>query len=749
MVKRRSECKTREELIAYKNEIRSLAAAHDNEISPIPPVFNPARRKQAEADPVLWLRTYLPDVFFCDFTASQKRFINECWNAILTRSSKNVNAYRGWGKTSCLSGLLLMSQATGHTRHAIYLTAEGGNTCRSASEWFANALYAPYKATPEDCPPFCQDYPEITYPIQKRRGVAQKPVKHKNEPCDIVIGPERIQFPTILGSPSSGSLIRFASIGSSSIRGSHHSIRGEGSKRVDLVMLDDIQSDGTAKSGIEVTNIMETIKSTIKFLGGRTDDGGKQPLIILSALTQNQPDDVAVRIINEMPSLATEIIPFISAMPGDLGPWRDYREFRGNVLNKDKNNPDTARKKLSDYFRAHEKEIGPGVVTDNDLLREPWQVSALHYAVETWCESEKSFWCELQSDARRAAQEHDGRLSPIAVTRKTRLSPATNSTIRRCQIPTGTEIMTAFIDAGEHFLNYQVTAFGKNFGFAHVVDFGVWPDQGIPGTTKSSYRVDLQDKYTNGDKFDRLRDATIDCLRRIYSQPYYNESGKRIDINTPTAYRQHAFPAGSHPRYFPLLSVCGVDCGDGDMELALWNAIDTFHRLENGRWMGRAIATYGDESQSRLMRYYDLKPGEWRRERKAASNCDWIENPHRTHSLKRTYSNVYASLLYDSNIYKTRRDSAWRTSLDRPGSASLCYDPNENYLRDFAAHQCSEEPIEGWKSSVKYNRWRKKKPHYADNEFLDTDTGTWALASYGGMEFTSTEPEKRRLKVKW
>ena len=266
-----------------------------------------SRRIEAETDPVLWLKTHLPKVFFADFSQSQIDFINQSWEAIENRSYKNINAYRGFGKTSIQCGLLLLSHLTGHTKHAVYITAEGSNSTRNASEWFQNALYEDYECPLEDASPLCQDYPEVYYPIQRRGGVAQRPLKYNGEPCSIVISPERIVFPTIKGSPSSGALIRFTSIGSSSIRGTHHAIRGEGITRVDIAFLDDVQSDGTAKSETEVSTIVETIKSTVRLLGGRSEEGGKQPLIVLSALTQNQPDDVAVRIIDEMPSFATEI----------------------------------------------------------------------------------------------------------------------------------------------------------------------------------------------------------------------------------------------------------------------------------------------------------------------------------------------------------------------------------------------------------------------------------------------------------
>ncbi len=71
------------------------------------------------------------------------------------------------------------------------------------------------------------------------------------------------------------------------------------------------------------------------------------------------------------------------------------------------------------------------------------------------------------------------------------------------------------------------------------------------------------------------------------------------------------------------------------MELALWGAINDFHRIDGGRFLGRAIPCYGVESSSRLLRYYDLKPGEWRRQKRTGAGFDWIENAHGRRALRR------------------------------------------------------------------------------------------------------------------
>lgn len=702
---------------------------------------------RCELDPVLWLSTYLPDVYFCAFSDSQMRFIQQCWDAILIRGSKNINAYRGFGKTSILAGLLLMAHMTGHTKHAIFITAEGEASTKSASEFFQTALYERYDCPIELAKPLAQDYPEVFYPVQRRRGIAQKPLVYHGEPCDITIGPKMIVFPTVAGSPSSGAIIRFTSIGSSSIRGSHKSIRGEGEKRVDIVFLDDVQSDGTAKSEKEVDNIMATIKSTIKMLAGRTKSGGKESLIILSALTQNQQDDVAVRIISEHPEFCTSIIKFVTEVPTDFKPWIKYRDYRADIFRKYADQQEKARKMTTAFYLKHRAEIDAGVVVDHEMLYEEWQASAVQYAVDIWSVSLKTFWCELQNDSIRAAQETEDGLAPIMVQRKTRPNCANleeSRLLKRGWIPNGTDVLTAFVDCGEHYLNYQITAFKRDLTLAHVVDFGVFPEQGVSVTSKKSFRVDLQDVYDGGDRFDRLSKAVIQCLIKIFNQQYFDWEGKPIEIHRETDFMQNAVSPGAGRRYFRFLSLCGVDAGDGEMETAVWSAVDQFHRLDGGTFAGRAIPTYGFAAEARLLRYWTLRPGEWRRGTNQNAACDWIENPERSKGIKRRYPNVAASLLYDANTAKTRRNAAWLTPTDRPGAETLFDWHDADYMRMFSEQQCAETYDICYKSNLVYQRWKDKKPHVYDNEFLDTDAGCWALANYVGCDIDVVPQQRRR-----
>lgn len=714
----------------YENRRSAEESSRLNEIAPIPECEDENYRAELEADPARWLREILPDIFFTDFTESQLEFIRMSWKAIVEGSWKNNECYRGFGKTSMLSGLLFDAMCQGIVRHALYVTAEGGASASQAANWFFAAMYDDYEAFGKDARLFTRLYPEISYPLQRREGKAQRPLTCDGTPLRIEMKSDRIVFPNVPGSRCAGSLLRFTSISSGGIRGANHTIPGVGSFRVRCVMLDDVQNDATAKSVVEVDSIMATIQKTVRGLAGRRKDGSRESLTVLSAITQNQPGDVAERMIEETPEFATTVVPFVKALPNSFDAWKKYREFRSTAMRE---KPiDEARVELSKYFERNKRELSANVVVDDPRLREDWQVDAIHYAVDYWAASESSFWCEFQNDARRAISETAGGLTAIECARKLRAN-AMGRKLERCWVPDDSDVMTAHIDAGEHYLNYEIVAYSSDFRIAHVVDYGIWPEQPGGLASKKNYAVDLQDVYENGDKFDKLRDATLDLLIRIFDQQYFNQNGRPIDVDVATEFEQHAHPRGRASKRFCRLALCGVDCSDGEMELALWGAINDFHRLDDGRFLGRAVPCYGVESSSRLMRYYDLKQGEWRRQKRTGAGFDWIENAQGRRSIARGFSNVYASFTYDSNTAKTRRDSAWKLPIDRDGTATLFDNrSNEEELMQFCRHQTAEDYLSVRKSGIEYRRWKMKKPKISDNEFLDTDAACRALAEYVG-----------------
>ena len=419
-----------------------------NEIAPIPECEDVDLRNELERNPSRWLSTLLPEVFYSAFTATQERFIELVWQAIVEGSWRNIEAYRGIGKTSILSGLLLKALCEGRVRHAIYCTAEGGASCAQASYWFASALYDDFNARGKDARLFTRLYPEIAYPLQRREGRAQRPLTCNGVPLKIEMKSDRIVLPNVPGARCAGSLLRFTSISSGGLRGANHTIPSVGSFRVQCVMLDDVQNDATARSVVEVESIISTIQKSIRGLAGRRVDGTRESLTVLSAITQNQPGDVAERLIEEIPEFGTLVLPFVTSLPDSFDAWKKYKSFREDTLRSRSQDIPGARKLLARYYTENRDELAKNVRVDDERQKESWQVDAIHYALDYWSASESSFWCELQNDARRAAAETGAGLSALDVARKTRYN-VQGEPLRRCAVPNSADIMVAHIDAGE------------------------------------------------------------------------------------------------------------------------------------------------------------------------------------------------------------------------------------------------------------------------------------------------------------
>ena len=181
-----------------------------NEIAPIPECEDLSFREELERDPARWLSTILPEIFFADFTPTQERFIDLVWSAIVEGSWRNIEAYRGIGKTSILSGLLLKALLEGKVRHAVYCTAEGGASTVQASYWFAAALFDDYNARGEDARLLTRLYPEVGYPLQRREGRAQRPLTCNGVPLKIEMKSDRIVLPNVRRSRSRFAVSRVA-----------------------------------------------------------------------------------------------------------------------------------------------------------------------------------------------------------------------------------------------------------------------------------------------------------------------------------------------------------------------------------------------------------------------------------------------------------------------------------------------------------------------------------------------------------
>lgn len=406
-------------------------------------------------------------------------------------------------------------------------------------------------------------------------------------------------------------------------------------------------------------------------------------------------------------------------MPERLDLWRQYRDVRKKSL-KEKGTIEDA----TEFYRLNRSEMDRGFVISSPGEMERGMLSAEQFVMDTWARNESKFFTEQQNDPDSARYACGGFLTPKTVTDK-------QAEHQRFHVPPESVLLTAHVDVGKHVLWYCVTAWGPELKFGHVVDYGVYPQQGTPFFRKDTPPISIQDYYEDGDEFSKVKAALIDMFEIIFEQQYFCD-GKEININKLSNLTHFGTK-----KPLSFLGLCGVDASDGNYETTIWQAA-----IES-KYRDRIIPAYGTSSRSkgRLLRHVPPRLGESKR-----AGVDWICNPE---SRKKTLAPgiEVTSLLYDANTFKTLINSALLTSLENDGTLTLFHGTKETHDM-IANHLCSEEYIRGKRGMTEYDEWKMKKPQVADNDLWDALVGTAAIASFCGIESASaTAPAPVKQKT--
>jgi len=153
---------------------------------------------------------------------------------------------------------------------------------------------------------------------------------------------------------------------------------------------------------------------------------------------------------------------------------------------------------------------------------------------------------------------------------------------------------------------------------------------------------------------------------------------------------------------------------------------------------------------------YPLSHNEWQRgrDRFKGGDGDWIEYPYSRLELIEKYAGqVHSCLLWEANPYRTLRNIAWMTEKGANGCQTL-FDDLPEILVAYARQQCAMVANMKRLPGYEYDEWVLRKPAIYDKEFFDTNSGSWMIASYVGLnpEFgiTVEVPEVEHQKgVNW
>ena len=434
---------------------------------------NRRRRKKYESDPVAWLKYYLPQAYTQKFQQPHLAIIDGALNAQASRGRFVVAAERGIGKSTVLWGLVLYFILTGKEQFPVCIGWAQNSAGRALRFWRAALAFNDRLAA---------DYPEYCQPFVWAKGsgfkVATAIWEDTGEPvgAQLNFGENMIVFPDNKGC-----------IGCESIngnpRGLNHPTLDGSIIRPTLVLLDDPQSRGVAKSAPQTESVIQVIDGDVAGLGQAS-----KKLPILMSGNCIVPYDVMHHYLEHDEWQAIRI-PRILAWPGDFDDPGSKTRIRWDEWNRIRIEGLQSRdggKACRAYYKEHRTSMVEGMKVSNALGfdKRKSQPDALYAAMESYyVMGHHAFHAERQQNPVSMIQSsYELRVETIL---------SRQSGYARLHAPEGT-IVVMGVDINYVGFNWACVAADPNSQTRYVLAHGQWPARGemIPrGCTDDQARL--------------------------------------------------------------------------------------------------------------------------------------------------------------------------------------------------------------------------------------------------------------------
>jgi len=669
-----------EEAAAYERH-KAAAAARSaaitnagRELGPIPPVADPQRRAAAEASFQVFCETYLGETFNRPWSPDHLRVISKIEATVRHGGQYAMAMPRANGKTSLCEAGAEWAIVCGHRRFIALVGAEQASALEMLdsikTEFESNEL-------------LLADFPEVLYPIHKLDGIVHRAngQLHQGKQTHITWTGNTIVLPMIPGSKAAGAIIKVAGI-TGRIRGMKYKRQDGASARPDLVIVDDPQTDESARSVIQVETREKVIGGAILGLAGP----GKK-IAGFCPCTVIVPGDLADRLLNRdlFPDWQGERTKLLYSFPARMDLWERYAELRKFSLREDRGITDA-----TEFYREHRELMDAGAVVAWESRFEPGEISAVQNAMNLFFRNPDSFASEYQNEplARVTAVEM---LTAAQIAEKVNRRP-------QGEAPSEASHVTAFIDVQQNLLYWTAIAWEDNFS-GYVLDYGAFPDQHRPFFTAANAQHTLQRLHPNLTWEAALAAGLETLASELLARDWPREDGATMRIER-----------------------CLIDASWGASteivrEVVRRNPAGGVLAPSHGRYVGATSIPFGE---------YKKKPGDrigafWRMPNAAGKKV--------------------RNVLFDANHWKSFVHARLGTTLGDVGSLSL-FGANADRHAVFAEHLVAEDRVRVEAKGRVVDEW-KAKPDRSENHYFDCVVGCAVGAAMLGCEMMGfTAPRK-------
>lgn len=640
------------------------------------------RRRRASESFRFFCDAYFPQTFHLTWSADHLKVITKIEQAVLQGGLFAMAMPRGSGKTTLCETACLWAMLNGHREFIALIGSD---------EEHAADMLDSIKSELENNDLLEEDYSEVCGPIRALEGIHQRAAGQLYRGARTHVGwtAKEIELPTVEGSIASGAIIKVAGI-TGRIRGMKHKRSDGKTVRPSLVLLDDPQTDESARSPSQCHTREQILAGAILGLAG---PGRK--IAGLMTLTVVRPEDMADRILDreKHPQWQGERTKMVYAFPANEKLWQEYARLRAEGQRNDRGVTEA-----TEFYRANQSDMDAGTSVAWPQRHNPDELSAIQHAMNLKLDQgDAAFWAEYQNEPLPDVVE--GELLCAEV-----IAAKTNG-MRRGEVPVGVNHLTMFIDVQGALLFWMVCGWEEDFT-GYVLDYGEYPDQKRNYFTLRDARRTLMSVH-KGTGQEGVIYAGMDALTKDrLARAYRRDDGAEMKVER-----------------------CLIDANWGNSTDVVYqfcrqSAHSAIIQPSHGKYVGAASTPFSD---------YKPKRGD-------RVGLHW-RMPAITGKRAVRYT------LIDTNYWKSFVHARLAVPMGDPGCLSLFAGYEHRLLSE---HLTAEYRVKTQGRGRELDEWKIRTPG-TDNHWLDCLVGCAVAASMQGAVLFGTdarrEPRKPRIRL--
>ena len=652
------------------------------DIGELPSVVDPARKDRAARDFQAFCEAYFPAVFYLPWSPDHLRVLRKIEQAVLHGGLFAMAMPRGSGKTTLCECACLWALLYGHRQFVALI---------GASELHAIEMLESIKTELDGNERLLEDFPEVIYPIRALDGIANRCSGQLYHGARTHIGwtANEVILPTIPGSQASGGIIRVAGI-TGRIRGMKHTRPDGSTVRPSLVVIDDPQTDESARSFSQCAKRERILVGAILGLAGP-----RQKIAAIMPCTVIRRGDVADVFLdrNQHPDWNGERTKLVYSFPTNEKLWQQYAELRAESFRRGGRGEEA-----TEFYREHRAEMDAGAVVAWPERFYADELSAIQHAMNLKLQDEAAFFAEYQNEPRpieSAPEEEDLTVDQIA---------SKLSGLARGHVPIGCNHVTAFVDVHANILYWLVVAWADDYT-GSIIDYGTYPEQKLAYFSARNAPYTLQ-RAAQGAQPEGAIHAGLEAVaEKLLGRSWEREDGAQMHIER-----------------------CLIDANWGQAtELVYQFCRQSRHAAvllpSHGRFVG---------ASSRPLNDYQRRPGD-------RCGLHW--------RIPALHGRLVRHCVYDTNFWKSFVHARLATPIGDRGCLTL-FGATPAKHRLLAEHLTAEYRITTTARGRTVDEWRLR-PERADNHWWDCLVGAAVAASVQGVtlpgRFAPSEARRQRL----